>query len=218
VAYPHASILKTQRRSARQRGNVGLEFGLITIVAVPLLFGVMGIGITLGRSVQAQQVVRDAGHMHAQSVDMASTDAQEIVAKIGQDFSFDATTGNAVLIMSQVITVFSGDCTAAGVTSANCSNLNQQVFTHRVLQGNTTLKTSSFGTPPSQYVTAATGNINASNYLTQSTLRASGFNMLTMTQGQIAYVIEGYFAQPDLTFFKPGFPQINQGTYVRNIF
>jgi Flp pilus assembly protein TadG len=205
------------RRQRGERGNIGLEFGLVILLALPMLFGVMGVGITLGRSVQAQQVNRDAGHMYAQSVDMTNTDSREIVTKIAQDFSLNATTGNAVLIMSQIITVYAADCSAAGVTTGNCTNLGYQVFTHRVTQGNTALRTSSFGTPPSNYV-SSTGNVNAANYLTQASLRATNFNMITLNWTNIAYVTEGYFQQPDLNFFQPGFPQVNQGVYIRNIF
>ena len=188
------------------------------IVMIPMLFGLMGVGITLGRTVQGQQVVRDSGHMHAQGVDMSTQDAKDIVAKIAQDYNLSATSGNAVLILSQIIKVYAGDCSAAGVSTVNCQNSGYSVFTHRITYGNPALRVSEFGTPGSAYI-SSTGNINAVNYLQLPALRATGFSgLVTQLQGDVAYVVEGFFSQPDLNFFQPGFPQINQGTYVRNIF
>src|SRR5262249_39767443 len=122
-----------------------------------------------------------------------------------------------VLILSQIVTVYQADCDAAGMTN-NCSNLGQTVFSQRIVLGNTSLRSSAFGTPPPAYV-GGSGNIAPSDYYQQSTLRAVGFNtILAQNDGDTAWVVEGFFTQPDLSFLVPGFQQANRGTYVRSIF
>ena len=212
----HLASSSFRSRRASQNGSVALEFGIVMVLAVPMLFGVCGLGITLGRSVQAQTVVRDVGHMYGLGVDMSQTDAREIVEKIAEDFNLNSASGNAVLILSQVSKVYSADCTAAQVSP--CTNVNQNVLTHRLVIGNPSLRASAFGTPPANFV-ASNGNIVASNYMRESSLIATGFgSIITQAQGDLAWVVEGFFIQPDLNFFQAGFPQVNQGTYVRNIF
>ena len=204
----------TSRRS--QRGSTALEFALVVLAAVPMLFGGVGLGIILGRGIQAVQVTRDAGHMYGLGVDFSAAGAQNIVAKLAQGFNV-TSTGNAVLIFSQIVTVYQADCDAAGLTNS-CSNLGQTVFAQRIVMGNSSLRTSAFGTPPAGFV-GANGNIAPTNYYQQSTLRATGFGtILAQNDGDTAWVVEGFFTQPDLSFLVPGFQQVTQGTYVRSIF
>jgi Flp pilus assembly protein TadG len=205
------------KRSIRgRRGSTAVEFALVMIVAVPMLFGVVGVGISLGRAVQATQVTRDVGHMYGLGADLSTTRATTIINKLAEGFDMNPSTGNAVLVLSQVARVFQVDCTAANVSP--CTNLDQAVFTHRLTKGNISLRPSAFGTPPTTYV-ATNGNITATNYLRQNTLVATNFNnVLALAQGQLAWMVEGYFIQPDLNFLQSGFPQINQGVYVRIIF
>ena len=132
-----------------------------------------------------------------------------------------AAGGNGVVLLSRISTVYQADCDAAGY-SASCNNLNQAVITQRLLIGNSTLKTSAFGTPTSTLMDAQ-GNIAASVYLqnTDSSVRASGFTALltaagtTQQQGASAWVAEVFFQYPDI-----GFLGVNTagGAYVRFIF
>src|SRR4051812_11147566 len=91
----------------------------------------------------------------------------------------------------------SGNCTAAAL--ANCPNLNQPVFAERLNIGNSQLsQTSVYETPPSTYINSQ-GNIRPSDYCKYSQLIASGFNsVLSLQQGQSAWMIEGVFPMPDL--------------------
>jgi hypothetical protein len=193
-----------------------MEFALVAIAAVPMLFGTVAMGVTLGRGVQAVQVTRDVGHMYGLGVDFTVPGAQAIVNKIAEDFDLSAN-GTAVLIFSQIMTVYQADCNASGFGAA-CGNAGSQVFVQRVVMGNPSLRTSNFGTPPANYI-GAKGNIAPANYYQQTTLRANGFGaILAQQQNDVAYVVEGFFKQPDLAFLAPGFAQANQGTYVRVIF
>lgn len=192
-----------------------MEFALVIIAAVPMLFGLVALGITLGRGVQAIQVSRDVGHMYGLGVDFSQSGAQSIVAKLAKDFSLNPTTGNAVLIFSKVQRISQSNCNAAPVP---CNNLNQPVFTHRLVIGNSSLRASQFGTPPSSYIDPD-GDIQADKYLQYSTLIASNFDsVLNLVAGEYTTMVEGFFKQPDLNFLSPGFAQTNRGTYVRVLF
>src|SRR5262245_51429264 len=197
-----------------------MEFALVMICAIPMLFGMVAIGITMGRGIQAIQVTRDAGHMYGLGVDVSLTGTQNIIAKIAQDFSLNTSTGNAVLIFSKIQKISTTDC--AALTSGTCNNQGYPVFTHRWVIGNSSLRTSAFGTPPTADITSSNGNIAANNYLAHTTDRATSpvdFNtVLNLTAGDYTTVVEGFFRQPDLNFLQPGFAQANQGTYVRVLF
>ncbi len=210
---PHAN-----RRAPGQRGSTALEFALVIICVVPLFFGTVAIGVALGRADEAVQVTRDVGHMYGNGVDFTSTQAQQLVSSLGSGWDL-SSSGNAVLIFSQVSTVFQADCTNASINP--CTNSGQPVFVQRVTLGNTSLKASAFGTPPAQYMDAL-GNIKQSDYMTQTSLVANGFaSVLAQNDGDVAYLVEGFFSMPDLSFLSVGFQGTNGtpgGFYVRAIF
>lgn len=205
-------------RKNTRRGSAAIEFALVMICAIPLLFGTVAMGITIGRAVEAIQVSRDVGHMYSLGVDFTSASAQQLAAQLGQGFDL-SSSGNAVLIFSEITTVFQADCNAASM-STQCTNVGQPVFMQRIVIGNSSLKTSAFGTPPSQYINAQ-GNISSTDYFQQSSLVANGFSsIITQNDGDVAYVVEGFFTMPDLNFLAPGFLQSNSvgGMYARGIF
>jgi hypothetical protein len=199
-----------------ERGSTALEFALVTLAIVPMLFGGVAMGIILGRGIQAVQITRDAGHMYGLGVDFTAAGAQNIVGKLAQGFNM-SNTGNAVLIFSQIVTVYQADCNASGLTNS-CTNLGQPVFAQRIVLGNSGLRASAFGTPNPAFI-GGSGNIAPSDYFQQVGLRAGGFGaILPQNDGDTAWVVEGFFTQPDLSFLVPGFQQANRGTYVRSIF
>jgi Flp pilus assembly protein TadG len=64
---------RTRSRKKRQSGNAILESTLCFIFLVPLLVGSVGIGMSLNRAIQANQVTRSAGHMYARGLNFAQT-------------------------------------------------------------------------------------------------------------------------------------------------
>jgi Flp pilus assembly protein TadG len=203
--------------SPAESGSTAIEFALVMICLIPLFFGTVAMGVTIGQAVEAIQVTRDTGHMYGEGVDFTSATAQQLVTQLAQGFTLTGG-GNAVLVFSQITTVFQADCTAASVSP--CTNLGLPVFTQRVAMGNTGLKSSAFGTPPSQYLDAE-GNISSQNYMQQSALVANGFaSVITQSDGDVAYLVEGYFSMPSLGFLSPGFSGSNAtgGIYARAIF
>jgi hypothetical protein len=132
-----------------------VELALALSFAFPLLFGLGAVGIRLGRTLQATQLTRDVAHMYALGADFSLAGTQAIARTLSRDYSL-SSTGNAVLMFSRIQKIQQTDCNAAGRPA--CPNLNQPVFTQRVVMGHTTLQTSHFGTPPTSYIGNA-GNI-----------------------------------------------------------
>jgi hypothetical protein len=202
---------KSARRPAR--GNSMVEMALIVAVSVPVLLGVSGVGIRLGRTLDATQVTRDVAHMYALGTDFSLTGTQAIARTLSREFSL-TSSGTGVLILSRIVKVYQADCDAAGVPS--CPNLNQPAFAQRIVIGNATLRASSFGTPPGSYIDAQ-GNISSHDYCSQSTLLAGSFDsVLSLAQNQSAYLVEGYFSMPEISLSYFGSP--GGGYYVRFLF
>lgn len=190
-----------------------LEMALIFAVSVPVLLGITGIGVRLGRTLSGTQVTRDIAHMYALGTDFSLPGTQAIARTLSRDFSL-TPSGTGVVILSRVIKLYQVDCDAAG--NHNCPNLNEPVFTQRLVIGNSGLRASSFGTPPAAYIDAE-GNIKSANYVSQPTLVANGFDaLISLGQGQPAYLVEGYFSMPEVNLAYFGSP--GGGFYVRMLF
>lgn len=209
------------RRNRNERGNGLLEFAAVSIVVIPLFFGMVGAGIQLGRMNEAVQICRDAAHMYARGVDFSQTSNQNILVSLATGSGMTVNGGNGVMIMSQIIQVYQADCTSAGLTAAQCTNLNQLVFVNRLVTGNSGLRASNYGTPPAALVNAQ-GNIAPSDYLTKPSLvLTGGFATeltnagLTLNDGDVAYMTEFYESMPDLSFLGASG---SGGVYAKAIF
>ena len=194
------------KRNRNERGNGLLEFAAVSIVVIPLFFGMVGAGIQLGRMNEAVQICRDAAHMYARGVDFSQTGNQNILVSLATGSGMTVSGGTGVIIMSQIVQVYQADCTAAGLTAGQCTNLNQLVFVSRIVTGNSGLRASNYGTPPAALVNTQ-GNIAASDYLTKPALVLTGSMVselansgLTLNDGDIAYLTEFYESTPDLSF------------------
>ena len=207
-----------QHRRKQQSGSTILEFSICVPVLATLFFGIVGLGVMMGRYMQAIQVDRDVAHMYSDGVDFTQTTPQNIIVQqLALGTGITATGGNGVIILSQVITPELADCNAAAVTTANCKNQGVPVFTQRIVIGKKSLRTSNYGTPTSTLMDAS-GNIAASVYLTNSdpsvTVNSLFLTQLTAAatsagnstaaplqpQGNIAYIVETFFPYPDVGF------------------
>lgn len=195
----------TSRQKVSERGTAIIEFALIAcLFLLPLFFGVISLGLNLGRNIQITQITRDLCHMYSLGINFATISAQvtagspNMISQISPSYTL-SSSGNSVFIFSKFSTVYQADCTAAGVSP--CSNLGQTVFLQRIVIGNSSIRASNFGTPAGM---DASGNIAASLYLSQSNTTSSGFATtlstagLTQQQGDVAYVVEGYTQTPDV--------------------
>lgn len=209
------------QRKRGERGNALLEFAAVSIVIIPLFFGMVGAGINLGNMNQALQVASDSGHMYAKGVDFSQSGNQSILVNLASGTGLATSGGNATMIFSQVIQVYTADCTAAGLSSGQCTNNGQLVFTQRIVVGNSGQRSSNYGTPQSSIVSSS-GNITPANYLTNSSAVVTGTLSteltnagLTLNDGDVAYLTEFYMQTPSLSFLGgPG----ASGIYSKAIF
>lgn len=200
------------QRSRGVRGIAMVEMVLVLAIGIPLLFGIAGVGLQLGRTIEGTQVTRDVAHMYALGADFSLPGAQAIAQALSPGFHL-TSTGNAVLILSTIVKVFQLDCNANNLKS--CPNLNQTVFAERIVIGNASLSVSAFGTPPANYIDSS-GNIHPADYCQQSALIAHGFDaVIALQQGQSARIVEGYFSMPELNMVKTAH---GGGYYVRMLF
>ena len=134
----------------RQSGSMILEFAVVAPCLVLMFFGTVGLGIMLGRYIQAEFACRDIAHMYSDGVDFTQTTPQNIIVQqLAAGTGITATGGTGVVILSQVMTVYQVDCNASGYTN-QCTNLGLPVFTQiEIYVGNSTLHSSAFGTPTS---------------------------------------------------------------------
>lgn len=204
------SILHARRR--RRRGSELVEFALVSCLLFPLMFGTFTLGMNLGRSIQVTQVSRDAGHLYARAVDFSEVANQNLIVRLAQGLNISRTGGNGVVILSTITHIGQEQCDAANLSSSECTNLNKDVFTHRIVVGNPSARASSFGTPGASLVNSR-GDVT--NYLTEQGARANHFtSVLALNAGEVAYVSEVYVPSPD--FAMPG--HNSTGVYGRTIF
>ncbi len=188
-----------------------IEFLLAALLLIlPLLFGTFIIGMRLVRANQVEEVCRDAGHMYAYGINLSQASGQNLLVDLAQGLNLTPTGGNGVIILSTIIMVGPNDCDAGGSTNGTCNNLNQTVFTGRIVIGNPNLtinnklQMSAFGTPTAAIVNSS-GYILPADYSSNSGALANNFsNVITLVPGQVAYVAEAYFASPDFGLLYPG--------------
>lgn len=189
--------MRYQGREA-QKGNALVEFALVAIVAIPMMLGTLFLGFSMGNNLQAIQISRDVAHMYAKGVDFSAGQSQSVAINLATGYDL-SSTGNSVLILSQVMKVYQADCDSAGFTTG-CTNLGLNVFVNRIVMGKSSLKLSDFGTPNQSYLNAQ-GNLAAADYLKKADAVATGFStVLAQSQGQVAYVAEVYIPVPNFNF------------------
>lgn len=188
---------QTAPRRARQRGNTIIEFALVSVFLIPLLLGSFTLGMNLNQSIRVTQVVRDAGHMYARFVDFSLPSNQDLLVRLAIGLGMTRTGGDGVILLSKITYINDDDCTGAGVPLAECVNRNSYVFTHRMVIGNQSLRTSYFGTPNSSGLDSQ-GNVI--DIYRDTSARATNFsNLLTLQSSQFAFVAEGFFRGVSIT-------------------
>lgn len=176
------------------------------------LLGVVGIGLTLGYAIQVNQLTRDTGHMFFDGVDFSLTSNQNIVGRLsnGMGLASDSVgdinaTGNGVIVLTQVIEVGANECNLANLSAntSSCPNLGQLVIEKRIVIGNSSLRTSSFGSPTAALI-QSDGSITPSNYCTNSSVvvpSTSAAATLSLAADQYSFIVESYFVTPALSRF-----------------
>ena len=194
-----------KNRSSSERGSALVEFVVcFGLFWVPLFLGLLVMGFDLIRAMQVTQVCRDAGHMYSYGMDFSQSAYQDLLVSLAPGLNMTTSGGNGVVILSTVTYIAASDCTAGGyqATQSSCANLNQTVFTRRIVVGNASLHTSAFGTPNSSDLDSS-GNVSAAGYLNNVNDRAVGFgNVIPLSSGQFSYMAEMYVESPDLSWWS----------------
>ena len=218
--------MATARRRKTQSGQEIFEFGLVTILLMPMFLGAFVVGMNLIRSIQANQVCRDLDDMYIHGGDFSTYSMQQEAQRLAQGLNLQigssfagneqANTGNGgngLVTVSQIMwigAVGSTSCTA--VLPAACTNESSFVFTQQIQFGNGSLSnasTVSVGQCPSavmntsgvvqNYVTDARAALAGSAQTAMQSLWQNDANSTALTDQQVAYVVETYFQSPDLS-------------------
>jgi hypothetical protein len=216
---PQAAGVPMRQREKRmcpdphERGNAYIEFVLVaSFFFVPILLGLITVGISVTRSFQVNQLTRDVGHMMARGVNFATQGNQNLIVNdLANGLSLQANPGNVVGINSGsgvlVLSVFEH----LGAT-CGCANAGHTVVVDRITIGNNALFNSPFGKPT--YIDPTTGEV--ANYSTDPSARADNLSgVISLADGGLAYMSEGSFAFHDLGI--AGFIT-NLGAFNRAIF
>jgi hypothetical protein len=192
---------KSHARSS-ERGSALVEFVFCCAVFwVPLFFGTLVVGFNLVQALQVTQVCRDAAHMYAFGVDFSQDIYKNLLVSLGPDLKMTTNGGNGVVIFSTVTYIAQADCNAAGYPS--CSNLNKNVFTRRIVVGNTAIRASAFGTPsPASNQVDSSGNLTVDFYMNNASAQANGFSsVISLSSGQVAYMAEMVVNSPQYNWW-----------------
>ena len=221
-------------RHKSEKGGSIIEFAFITLTLVPLLCGIGVIGINLIRTLQTEQLARDAGHMYARGVDFTATGNQQILANIAGSLNLSTTagSGDSVVTFSALTYVDSATCALAGYTASGsnnggCNNYGKWVFTQRLVIGNSSIRSSNLGSPltsgpNSVTVNSTTGKIALSDYATKAGAVAQ-FNAINpysnvagtvtgLPSGQVLYIAEASASEYSVPPYTGG------GTYAFGLF
>jgi hypothetical protein len=204
------------RNTSRQRGYEILEFALMAALLVPAFLWVFINGMNMIRLIQCNQICRDVGNLYMQGVDFTTYQAQSLAQVLSQGYGLqigssytgnnaanDSNGGNGWIILSEVMYVGSSACSALP-SNVTCTNSGKYVYIMRLDFGNKALQingnsvASAIGTPSSATINAE-GYV--SNYLTDANAVATNASsFITLTDTEVAYVAETFFASPTLTF------------------
>jgi Flp pilus assembly protein TadG len=183
-------------RNRNEKGNAYIEFVLVaSFFFVPLILGMITVGIAVARNFQVNQLTRDVGHMMANGVDFSQQTNQNLVVNdLANGLSIQANSGNVTGSSSGngvlVLSVFE-----SLTSSCNCVNANHVVVVTRIVIGNNTLYTSPFGSPAS--INPTSGAV--ANYTTDTGARADNVSsVVTIGSNGLAFMSEGDFAFTDL--------------------
>jgi hypothetical protein len=170
-----------------------------------MIMGLLSLGFALSRSLQVAQLTRDVGRMAVRGVDFSVSANQELIVgsasrpnlpplAVGLGMQPNggnvtgSTSGNGVLVLSTLSRVS---------TTCGCSNAGLIVLTKRVIVGNNTLFTSTYGSPSGAALDSNTGVVV--NYANEVTARATSFgSVINLSTGEFAYLVEARFTFPDL--------------------
>jgi Flp pilus assembly protein TadG len=207
-----------RRPAIRRKGESGvsvLEFALVAFPMILMMFGVVVIGVDLGRAIQVAQICRDADSMFSRGVPLYSTAAQSFLVQLGQNMNLQSSGGDGLIILSKIQFIPDPSCgTPTSSTYANCT-VGTNRLVQRIQVGNTAITGSS-----TRFPTAGTVSYDSldqvNNYTTDANAVISNFaTSLQLKPLEESFVAEAYF---QTTTVSLGLLQTSPGIYAQAFF
>lgn len=196
-----------------------VEFAIVAPFWIAMLFGTVGMGTNLTRTIQVVQTSRDLGDMYAKGTDFSATGSRNLItgdggssAALVQGMTLTGSSINAVIYFSQVRNVLTTDSDCNG-----CANGGNYVYINYLKMGDSSLFSSYVGNGPLASDTNSSGytknpTTQSGDKTNQNLLFDSSYTM--PGNGSIAYVVEVFMTSSDLTFLGFG----GSGNYSRAVF
>ena len=209
----------------RSSGVSIIEFTLALLILVPLMLGTAAVGINMVMQLETVQLARDAGRMYSNNVDFSLSGNQTILVSLSENLGLSSTagTGNAVVVLSQVMYIDTGVCTGYGLVDSHgnpsgCTNYGKWAFTQRLTIGNSSLHTSALGSPITTGASPVTldsaGRVSPASQAATNAGDVAVFNGLNpfvvagnldeLPSGQVLYVSEAAAKGFKMPPFAPG--------------
>lgn len=232
---------KTPSRRTGESGSVFLEFAVVSWILVFMLAGSFEVGMTLIRSLQASDLIRNASILQvddvvapSDGVDLSVLSTQRVLFRTAPNLGLTKPgtsdpdpNGNGVVYLAKVLHVGPLECstgmgtafdqTSQATMAATCPNYDSYVFARYIAIGNTGKGTSVLGKPGD--TTASDGTLSAAqickdsgNVISSATL--TSFNIPLPAQDQYTLVSEIFVDVSSYEVFKlMNAPNI----YMRNV-
>ena len=207
----------TVRVGRRERGTSVLEFALIVLPMLFMMFGVVVIGLDLGRAVQVAQIARSSDALFMRGVPLYTASAQSFLVQLGQNMNLQTSGGDGVVILSKIQFIPDPSCglpTDPGYP--NCI-VGKNRLVQRIVIGNTAIPGSATRFPTNGTVTYDSLD-QVNNYLTDDNAIMDTFasvSNLQLKPMEQSFVAEAYFQATVVSF---GTIQSNPGIYAQAFF
>jgi hypothetical protein len=213
------------RRGRGERGQEIVEFCVVLVLFVPLLIGAFVTGMSLIRSITANQVCRDLDSIYIKGGDFSTYTMQQEAQRLAQGMNLqlassfsgsvrnsDSASGSGLVTVTELMWVGATtdpNCVAVGGAS-KCTNHNSFVFMQRIQFGNisglATTYPSSLGNPGSGAVYSSAGvlqnPVTDSNAAVPSPGQSNMQNLWQTTNNGQAPLVDGQLIYVMEVFFQ----------------
>ena len=228
----------------RERGNEIVEFALVLSFFAPMLLGTFVVGMNMVKAIAVNHVVRDLASMYIHGADFSTSGYQQLALRLASGINLQApafpngttnvqsntgSAGDGLIWVTKIMYVGATtdpNCTSVG--AGNCFNHDKFVYLQRVVFGNSTLTSQQQSTLGDASLATISSSGAVRNYLTDTGAQLPGTAQTQMTNlwqtnqngqqpltdGDVIYVVEGYFQSPSLTISSIS----GKGVYARYFF
>ena len=139
------------------------------------MIGSVGVGMSLNRSIQANQVTRSAGHMYARGLNFSQTGQQTMLVRMATGLNLQLTGGDGVVYLTRAVKDGDQQCLDGGVAIASCTNSgpDRDYGAHRLRQH---VASGQFVRSPASTFFNSNGDAAEVDYLKKSALVLPSFS------------------------------------------